>query len=319
MRATAKSVAKWQRAHRTATPSDTILLKNPVEDDYEAHARANATLGLPVVEQGSANGEHLILCGAGPSLREHAAEYCVPGVQVWGCNSALTWLASHGHSVTHGFAIDQTQAMLREWGNAPDVDYFIASTVHPSLARFLLDRGRSVRCFHNYVGMKGVVEDALYASLYPRTVLAGAGLNAVTRAIDVADFMGFETITILGADCCLRQKYPKPVPLITGSPEHVRWLTDSLELHADGGSAVAAGATPMTLDAEIDGRVWVSKPDLIVSAVFLEVMRRGAGGKIRLIGDTLPNALRDKPTEYLDRLPSFLMSDGSTLSVASML
>ena len=75
----------------------------------------NATACERVVETGSAQGQHIVICGAGPSLREHAAEWCPQGDQVWGCNSAATYLQNNGHRITHGFTIDQTSHMLAEW------------------------------------------------------------------------------------------------------------------------------------------------------------------------------------------------------------
>ena len=89
-------------------------------------------------------------------------------------------------------------------------------------------------------------EDWLYIQLYPSTVRAGSGLNSVTRAIDVALFMGFARIIVLGADCALRVSQPLPSGVVAGTPAFRRWLEESVEMHADGGSAVASGATETT-------------------------------------------------------------------------
>ena len=266
-----------------------------------------------IVRQNSAKGQHLILCGAGPTLRQHAAEWCPRGDQVWGCNSAVTWLASMGHKVTQAFTVDQTPQQIEEWGSAPDVEYLLATTVHAHMTEFLLGRGRTrIKFFHNFVGIKKApvswdgktigYEDWLYQLLFPPCVRAGSGLNSVTRAIDVARYMGFARITILGADCAIQTRKALKPGAKMGSPAHARWLRESTVMHADGSNAVRSGATAVTLEAIIDGRKWVTKPDLAISASWLVQMCRRFP-EIELVGDTLPNAIYAKPMEFLDQLP----------------
>jgi hypothetical protein len=278
-----------------------------------------------VVEQDSAQGKTLVLCGAGPSLKDDAADWCKKGDQVWGCNSALTWLAKNGYPVTHGFTVDQTPQMLEEWAKGPDVEYLIATTVHPHLTEYLLAEKRRVTWFHNYVGINKPpvqigertmeYEDWLYTLLFPGTVRAGCGLNSVTRAIDVAMFMGFEKIYVLGADCALKVKRPAPADAVVGSEAHKAWLEQETVMHADGGNALASGATACTLSGDIDGRHWVTKPDMMVSAVFLVRMKRRYGRRLTLVGDTLPNALKNKPDSFLDRLPSLVDHNGNVIKI----
>lgn len=335
------------------TPGQSILLQSPMQDHFRGFIieNAKAASARVVVRENTHTGKHVVICGAGPSLRDEAAKYCTPDVHVWGCNSALTWLVANGLPVTHGFAIDQTSEMLEEWHTTPDVEYIVATTVHPHLVQLLELRNRSVRFFHNYVGIKerpvGMTlcqacdaqsdhglkrcpacgsrnvktelldyEDFLYQHLYPGTIRAGSGLNAVTRAIDVAIFMGYETVTVIGADCCLRVTKPLPDGVQPGSPEHKRWLTEDVEMHADGGHALASRATMVTMDGEIDGRVWTSKPDMLISAVFLTQMEQKYKGRLRLIGDTLPVALRGKDKAFLRRLPTLIDGNGKALTFA---
>ena len=283
-----------------------------------------------IVTGGSATGKTLVIAGAGPSLRDHASEYCDGADEVWGCNSAATWLHENGHKVTHGFTVDQTPAMLNEWENAPPVEYLLATTVHPHLTEHLQKLGHPVRFFHNFVGIQGddfewpdedgkptkmMREDWMYAMLFPSTVRAGSGLNAVTRAIDVACYMDFEKIWVLGADCALRTTAPSPFEAPFGSPEHIEWLTKHTVMHADGGHALASGATAQTITGEIDGREWTTKMDLMISAVWLAKMKRRLGDRIEYIGDTLPNALAGKDDAFLDRLPQMIGTDGKPIMV----
>jgi hypothetical protein len=332
-----------READRPFAPSSdqTIVLKNPVAQHFAAFAVGNATIcqKLPphqpgekcdspdcsvVVQQGSAVGQHLILCGAGPSLRDTAAEWCPKGDQIWGCNSALLWLQDQGYKPTHGFTVDQTPQMVEEWAHPPDVEYLIASTVHPHLTEWLITNDRKTRFFHNYVGIQGEdveydgermsYEDWMYCALFPATVRVGSGLNSVNRALDLAIYMGFEKITVLGADCSLQVNAPPPVAAIN-SPEHRKWLTDHVVMHANGDGALAHGATAVTLEGYIDGRFWLSKPDMIISAVWLAKAAQHNKGRVQLIGDTLPNALIDKPDEFLKRLPHMTKRDGEALPI----
>lgn len=347
--------AAQKEAKKGAPPKveHVITLQNPVGDQFASFIAGNAQYCDKVVEQGTGKGQKLVICGAGPSLRENAAGYCNDADQLWGVNSALPWLMKHGYPVTHGITVDQTPEMVNEWESLPDVEYLIPSTSHPHLVAALIDAKKNVTWFNNFVGLQGRpvelcdcghdesehgqgcqheggcgctaytptvmdFESWLYASLYPMTCRAGSGLNSVNRALDVAVYMGFDTITILGADCALRIKNKLTKGTEPGSEEHKRWLVEDTMMHADGGNALASGATPVTLGGEIDGKWWESKPDMMISAVFLEKSRQVLGDRLRLIGDTLPNALRDKPDEFLLRLPSLTNGDGTKMDLTTM-
>lgn len=302
-----------------------------------------------VVREGEGRGKHLVICGAGPSLVETAPDWCDRDDvdHVWGVNSALPWLIEHGHRVTHGITVDQQPQMCTEWATTPDVEYLLATTVHPHLTELLIGEGRRIRWFHNFVGLQGEpvgyavcracrtvsghgttecpechcvdlddntmsFEQWMYSSLYPPTVVTGGGLTSGTRAIDLARFMGYDRITVLGQDCAMRTSGPIPAGLDKGSPEHLQWLRENTVMHADGGHALASGATAVTMGAEIDGRWWESKPDMLISAVWLVKLARH-DPRVRLIGDTLPAALLDKDDEWLDRMPTMTDGEGNAI------
>jgi hypothetical protein len=294
-----------------------------------------------VVKVDSGKGKHVVICGAGPSLAEEATEWVPQGDEVWGCNSALPWLVDNGYKPTHGFTVDQTTDMLVEWQDVADVEYMLATTVHPHLTQYLTTNKRRIRWFHNFVGIKrnpvawpdanGVVqqfpyEDWMYMTLYPGTVRAGSGLNTVTRAIDVALCMGFDKITVLGADCAMRSKGPMPSSLVFGSAAHHKWLRENTVMHADGGHALASNSTALTFGALIDsgteddtirpghGRWWESKIDLLISARWLLVMER-TYPQINIVGDTYVKAIRPKNRAFLERLPQLSDSNGKAIPI----
>ena len=327
-----------------------ITLANPMKENYEAFIVGNATMCDEVVHENEAEGQTIVICGAGPSLRDHAEKWTAKGDQVWGCNSAAIWLHDQGYPVTHAFTVDQTPHMVEEWLSAPPLEYLIASTVHPHLPQLLQARERRMRFFHNFVLIQkppvrycecghdhpvepvpgneseGVAlaecahcdctewrpkvmqyEEWLYHTLYEPTVVTGSGLNSTTRAIDLARFMGAKEIILLGADCAIKVNKPRPPKAFVGSSAHRAWLKEHTEMHADGSDPLRSGATAVTLEGEIDGRVWLSKPDMLITAVHLERLRRELGRKtLRIIGDTLPNALQTKDEAFLKRMPHFV-------------
>jgi len=330
-----------------------VQLQNPVSQHFATFIAGNACYWekefaerVPMVEPDTymrrpwyrrrkRRSGHVVICGAGPTLRDTAQEYCKPKAwwrrtasEVWGCNSAATYLYDAGLRVTHAFTVDQTAEMLGEWESAPPIGYMLASSVHPHLVEYLVEKqhAQRIRFFHNYVGIKerdvsyeGLTmsyEDWLYHSLYPPSMRSGSGLNSVTRAIDIADEMGFDRITVLGADCAIATSAPPPPDAQPGSPENLAWLAEHTTMHADGGSAVRSGATHITLHADIDGRAWCTKPDMAISALTLVQMRRKFAGRLALVGDTLPNALKDKPEEFLERLPNFVDRAGNVIPLA---
>lgn len=327
-------------------PEPELRLQNPVAHHFRAFIAGNATRCKKVVQQGSAAGKHLVICGAGPSLADNLHPWIDEADEVWGCNSGLVWLHDHGHRVTHGFTVDQTPHMCEEWAEAPDVPYLLASSVHPNLVELLEMDGRDITFFHNYVGIDerpvsyGVCKDCdasfgpdekacpkcqsasivsmamayeeyMYEALYPPTIRAGSGLNTASRAIDVGLAMGFDPITILGSDCCLRHTRITTAP--QGSPEYMDWLRQDVIMHVDGSDALRSGATALVMQAEIDGRMWVTKPDMAITAVWLAEMARHYPTRLNFVGDTLVNAIKDKPEEFFARLPGLTNHKGERI------
>jgi hypothetical protein len=283
-------------------------------------ARKNRDTGM--VEEGCGKGRELVICGAGPSLARMAEEYCTPERDVWGCNSAAIWLHEKGYHVTHGFSVDQTSEMLIEWQSAPDIEYIMASTVHVHLTEHLLSKGRKVRFFHNYVGLSGDpvtidgetmgYEDWMYCVLYPSTIRTGSGLNSVNRAIDLALFCQYDKVYVLGMDCAIEMTAPPPnVP--QGHPEYLKWLEQNTVMHANGDSSVHNGASSLTMFGEIDGIQFLTKPDMIVSAVWGVKTEQAHKERLRIVGSPLIDVLRTKDDTFLKRLPTLTNHHGEAL------
>jgi hypothetical protein len=302
----------------TPVPVPTIAAKlvMPRQEYLYDHIKYNAKWAKEMVQENSHKNRTVNICGAGPSLAPYVGGLDFAH-ETWGCNSALGYLFDHGAEVTHGFVIDQGEEMLtpREWGRALDVNYYIASCVHPKLTDHLLGQGRKLKWFHSYLGIpdppdwnakaKGkAYEMALYTNenLFPSGVQVGHGLNSVQRAICLALFMGFKKIRVYGADCACAPDAPPMPDYLT--PEYSVWL-DKLVAYADGTTALAAyGPQGSLAEAVIDGRRWHTRADMVISARHTVELMQTFPGRIELVGDTLPNATKDKDADFWSRMPS---------------
>lgn len=308
----------------TEKPGVTCKLRLPNQAHLFEHIQTNAKHATKLISPGSHCGKSVAICGAGPSLRD---AYPV-GDEVWACNSALPYLVNKSVRVTHGFAIDQGEEMLaaHEWGTTFDVEYMVASSVHPRLVEHLLASGRSLTWFHSFLGIPDPegwesdkylsYEAELYATLYGKTGqqtgVAGHGLNSVSRAICLALGMGFSEINVYGNDCCAKETKER-MPEWEGedqhgeyyaSPEYGDWLS-RLVLYADDrrGTTFGHGRKEPFAEADFGGRLWHSRPDMAVTAVHEVELFKTWPGRIHFMGDTLPAYLCKQDQAFLDRMP----------------
>ena len=296
----------------------------PNQQHLYDHIKQNAPFAKEMVAPDTHKGQTVNICGAGPSLTPYLSrrwglwrKRLPPASQTWGCNSALQYLYDHGAKPTHGFVIDQGEEMLRpeEFGRTHDVVYYVSSSVHPRLVQHLLAEGRCLKWFHSYLGIedpkgwdaKAVgksYEMALYtdARLYQSGVQVGHGLNSVQRAVCLALFMGFSKIRVYGADCACAPDGP-PMPDYF-SPEYRKWL-GKLTAYADGRTALDAYGPEGTMaEGVIDGRRWHTRADMVISARHMLELVQTFPGRIELMGDTFPNAIKDKDAEFMSRMPA---------------
>ena len=270
-----------------------IELKSPVADKLRGYVDENLkTRPLIVSAADTYKGKTLALCGAGPSLRDADFNGCD---YTFACNSALTYLWDKGVDVTAGVGIDQTPGLMEEWMDPPPVPYYVASSCDPALIKHLREHDRQCIFFHNFVGLMdedgNSDEMAYYSATWPTMFMVAQGFTVVGRFLGVAQWMGFERIDIYGADHAFLSTAER------GSP------AGKLDIaHANGDTAGVAYGRPILYEGEIDGRVWRTRPDMLLAAVFLAKRARDSGGTIRLMGDTLPNALLDKDDKYLDQI-----------------
>lgn len=255
-----------------------VEFRNPVEHKLGDYARENQRLqaehAIPMCVT-----KTLALCGAGPSLRRAKIK---DADEVWACNSALPWMVSQGMHVDVGVGMDQTPGLLREWSDPPDVTYYVATTCDPELVRHLLAHNRRVMFFHNAVGFEGEIE---HYNTWPPGYILGHGATVVSRTVGLANWLGFHRVDLYGVDCAF----------------------EGDTVHANGDDAKAAYGNPVLLEAEIDGKKWVARPDMLMDAVDIVRMARDKKGLIRFQEGTLPAALLDKDEAFLDSVSRRLM------------
>ncbi len=315
----------------------TCELRMPDADRFYDHIKSNAKYARRMLAANSHKGQTVTICGAGPSLADECTR--LPDTtHVWACNSALPYLMDRGVRVTHGFAIDQGEAMLgpEEWERTFNVRYYLASSVHPRLADHLAAHGRHVSFFHNFLGIPDpagwtlpaesahldaqyrttagtacTYELYLYSALYTPSVQVGHGLNSATRAACLALAMGFSHVYVVGADCACKPNSPKmpdynTVESAEVTPEYRAWMRQ-LVMYADGRSAAVHGDDALLAEApDIAGTRWHTRPDMVISAAHLLDLERGFPGRVTLVGDTLPNAIRtaaQSDPSFMDDMP----------------
>lgn len=251
------------------------------DDPGYPHCECEEPEYLPVFgQQNEYEGKTVAICGAGPSLKDAYREVR-KATHVWGCNRACHYLNDWNWRLTHGFAIDSTPAMFQSaWETVPMVsdEFILASTVHPMLIDHVLASGQKVRLFHS---ARGGIEDEfnLYAAFFPPAPIVGQGLNAVNRAVELANWLGYKRIYVCGADNALRGD----------------------AFYADGSEKPDHNDGAVYLTGRVHGREWRTTPDMLMSATGLARMKWAYGEKLRFVGNTLPRALAGTTDAFLDK------------------
>lgn len=296
----------------------TVQLQMPNQDHLFEHVQENRQYCTKVVPPDFCEGKTVVICGAGPSLALHHDEIrSIKAHMVWACNSALPYMVKHDMRPTHGVTVDQSPEMYtQDWKETYNLKYLISSGVSPDLVRHLLAAKRDIRFFHSYLGIPNPegwtrplgwqppihqpnagYEMWLYQTLWPATVQVGYGLNSVPRAICLAMWAKAKKIIVYGADCaCAPDQTEMPA---ADTDDYVPWLK-TLKLYADGRNpAECYGDKALMAEGRIDGRLWHTRPDMLISARHMYDLVR-MYPQIELRGDTLPNAIKDKTPEWLD-------------------
>ena len=253
------------------------------------YIRKNAEWPFTTIPPDVRKGKSLILCGAGPSLKNAARKIKRHKGDVWACNSAVNFLLQKHLRVTNGICVDNSARMYKNvWRYpSPRLVYYLASSVDPLLVAHLVHNScRKIAFWHNYTSIEGEADLYNDTELYPPTIIAGEGLNVVNRALDLALYMGYSSIRIVGADCGFKSggrfhadtdEMPEGRAFLKASPEFGKLI-----------------GTP--------GVRWQSTADMLMSAIDLAQKAQKHNGRIQLADGTLPYYLRRKDQAFFDRV-----------------
>jgi hypothetical protein len=226
---------------------------------------------LPVVPpKDSQKGKTLLVCGAGPSLRDAEG---IKTDHTWGCNRAASYLEAWGWPLTHAFCIDASTMMLEPWRTVPQVSesYLLSTSCHWAVVDHVLLAGQRVELFHCVRALED--EFRLYGHIWPDDVpIVGNGLNSVNRALGLADWLGYDKAYVAGSDCALKGD----------------------AFYADG-----TGRDTVYLEATIDGKFWKTTPDMLMSATDLARAKWTWGDRLEIVGDSLGTVFADKDEAFL--------------------
>jgi len=262
--------------------------KKPDINNFPNTCECDVALQIPVVgPEGAQKGNTLAICGAGPSLSRAKTSGVLDKVDhVWGCNRAANFMVEKGWPITHAVSIDPSEAMWSEaWADPPDVeDYILATTVAPELTDHLLKHDKKLSFFHSIRGgFEGELD--LYKMLYPPAPLVGRGLNTVNRTLELADWLGYDRIYLVGADNCL-------------APGDRMYAGNMSEADVENPEAICRSVP-------ILGHSYSTRPDMLASAKSLAEVKAEMGERLRFVGHKiLPRALYEmekKEPGYLDR------------------
>lgn len=174
------------------TPIETTCVVD--ENGRKANIASALSRGLPDCKKLPARQGKLAIVGSGPSVKDHLVELREWDGRIWAINGAFDYLRFNTGRVPDGFvALDPLPIMVDFIPTPPPrgVTYFIASACHPDLFDAL--KGRDVRIWHS----NGACNDALPSGSFA----VPGGITCITRAPFLAYLLGWQDITIFGADC----------------------------------------------------------------------------------------------------------------------
>lgn len=164
------------------------------EEGRKAQVKSALARGLPDCKKLPARSGKLAIVGSGPSVKDHLQELADWDGRIWAINGAFNYLADRMGRNPDGFvSLDPLPIMVDFIPKPPprDTVYYLASACHPDLFDAL--KGRDVRLWHSNGSCNEVLPSGSFA--------VPGGITCITRAPFLAYLLGWQDITIFGADC----------------------------------------------------------------------------------------------------------------------
>lgn len=277
-------------------PDHKIKFHNPFFHLLGQHIVSSANRRLPMMARDSHKGENVIVCGSAPSLvkantlnriRNHVKK----GWKIVACKEAIELLRKRNIPVHYSVSMDPTDTQHLKTYLDDGITYLIASSCHPTLFDHVINGGRACRVFHSACGWNGnvrnpqtnqtvhITETDLYKNMFPNADVMCGGFTVVNRALSCAKYMGFEKVVLAGADFGWREKS---------------------SYYAKGAKQKAGNeGIEMTDQGLVDGKPWLTRPDLLASAVSIAKLKK-KGQIFGIWGDSLAASLAKRDDQFLE-------------------
>ena len=329
--AEAKQMAQKQPGGTKKNPN--IKFTNPNTKNYQSNIEYAAKLhkkkGVKTISENMLEGRNAVVCGNGPSLGQPEVldairDRVIAGDLVIACKGAIRFLFEKGINPDYAVTMDPGAHIARpdrKIYKAPSCTHIVASSSDPLVFKYLRssmpyqkwlesiskkdqkavlqddyilwvageltfddtpqeDLHSKVMIFHSATGLKD--ETKLYKDLFTDDACMGGGYNVTNRAISAAIYMGIDKITLAGVD---------------GG-----WREDQT-FYADG--AAMRKGVDMNDMGLVDGPPWMTRPDMLASAVAMAKLIKKDPDRFTTLGDTLPGKLAEKDDAFLDQCASF--------------
>lgn len=273
--------------------SDVLKIVNPEASMLALNIEYAASLNLPFVPKNLLrNRPGAVVCGTGPTLTGAIREIRAlarKGYAIFAVKQSIRILTDLGIKVDYSVAMDPTERQIRKTPVVEGVTYCVASTCHPRMFDYLLNKNADVLLCHSASGAQdgeiGELDlyDKYFEGVPGNEFVASGGYTVVNRAVSVAEYMGAKRIYIAGAPF--------------GWREGAGYYEGSVK-------EPAGNASGPTLDdkGQIDGKTWYSKADLMPSAVSLALKAKANPAKYYFMGDSLAAALAARSYEFIERV-----------------
>jgi len=179
------------------------------------------------------------------------------------------------------------------------------------------DHPAKVLIFHSATGLKNELN--LYKTLFSDGSCMGGGYNVVNRAISIARYMGIDHITLAGVDSGWRMNddfYVDGPAMMDGvnmcdngkielTPQEQNEYANMLQIID---SEEKLNQLPQKVRERyrvLNSKVWMTRPDMLASAVAMAKMIKKEPDRYDVIGDAMPAFLVKKDDEFLARVANF--------------
>ena len=255
--------------HQVDTQNFRVKTKNCVDKEViRSQIKENLGIIRNWVPFCQPHNESVVIASAGPSLNPHDLRPWVEkGTKIVCVKHAIDRLKDWGIKPWACVLLDP-RPHVEGFVKSPDKDviYFVASMVHPSVTKTLIDAGCTVVGYHALVGAE---ENKV---LHNKEMMVSGGSATATRSIALlSDWLGFKDFHIYGMDLCHFEKPDFNVKNEDGNPKHMELTMN----------------TPSMNNKQVSRTFWTEGQFLAQAQEVHDLYKSNQGFKIRIYGPGL--------------------------------